>query len=229
MEQPLTGTKERQTAFAESIPPSLSYAATLKRGDHVVLFYDNLVVAAEYFCAYIEGSVERDHPTCFVGLSRERYNTTFEQGGGIETRRLENTGYLKHMSVKDFCFKEGDFSQDRMQQSIDQFLTVGQESGSKAVSFIIINSSTDGSITIPDVIQCERALAELQQYPMSVMCCYDSKTTIVNQPNPYLFPDLLKLHNHCLFQGVGIPTSDLLRLTEPELELPRPVPEDKKQ
>ena len=70
-----------RSSFVEPLPYSLSYASNLKRGDHIVLFYDNLVVAAEYLCAFIDAAIKRNQPTCFVGLSRRQYETVFEQVG----------------------------------------------------------------------------------------------------------------------------------------------------
>jgi len=198
-----------RSSFVEPLPYSLSYASNLKRGDHIVLFYDNLVVAAEYLCAYIEATIKRNQPTCFVGLSRRRYETVFEQVG-IEVNELENGGYLKHISTKEFCLQNGSFSEDKMLETIENLLTITSGLGSKEVRFIIMNSASGGRMAAPGIMECEKALGNLGQYPICVMCCYSSNMAIVNEPKPYFFSELLKSHNHCLFQGVGIPTADLV-------------------
>ncbi len=95
--------KERVT-FVERLPQALSYAANLDRGDHAILIYDNLVVAAEYFSAYIEEGINRQESTCFVAPSRLRYEQLLDHAG-VEVASLENNGYLRYFAIQDFCME----------------------------------------------------------------------------------------------------------------------------
>ncbi len=196
------------SAFVQQLPFALSYAQNLETGDHAVLFYDNLVVAGEYLSAYIEGAVKRHQPTCFVGLARRQYETLFDQVG-IRTRELENCGYLKHLSIEDFCLKRGLFSNDKMLQSVEEFLGIMRQSKSKGARFIIVGSSLKELMSAQSLVECEKSFGSLRQYPLSTICCYDSQP-IVGQPKPGLFLELLKSHSHCLFQGIGMPINQLL-------------------
>jgi hypothetical protein len=207
--KPAPGSVKLKSSFVESPPHSLSYVSAFERGDHIVLFYDNLVVAAEYISAFIDAAVEREQPTCFVGLSRTRYETILDQVG-LRVNELENAEYLKHIPISDFYHHDLTFSRDRMLESIEKFLTIARTSGSKGVRFIIMNSSSDLRMSVAEIIERERALENLRQYPMCVMCCFPSRMTIVEEPKRYFFLELLKSHNHCLFQGVGVPTRDLI-------------------
>jgi len=203
------GSLKLESSFVEAPPHSLRYASALKRGDHLVLFYDNLVVAAEYISAFVDAAVEREEPTCFVGLSRRQYESMLDQVG-IKVGELENGGYLRHMSIGDFYPQHQTFSRDTMLENIEKFLTIAATSGSKAVRFIIMNSPSDLRMSVSTIIERERALENLQQYPMCVMCCFPGRMAIVDEPKPYFFLELLKSHNHCLLQGVGISTQDLI-------------------
>jgi len=127
-----------------------------------------------------------------------------------QSQELENVDYLKHMPFSDFHHHDLTFSRDRMLESIEKFLTVSRMSGSRGVRFIIMNSSSDLRMSVAEIIERERALENLRQYPMCVMCCFPSRMAIVEEPKPYFFLELLKSHNHCLFQGVGVSTRDLI-------------------
>jgi hypothetical protein len=207
--KPAAGSVKLKSSFVEAPPHSLGYVSAFERGDHTLLFYDNLVVAAEYISAFIDSAVEREEPTCFVGLSRTQYETILEQVG-IKVNELENADYLKHMPISDFHHHDLTFSRDRMLESIEKFLTIARTSGSKGIRFIIMTSSSDLRISVAEIIERERTLENLRQYPMCVMCCFPSRMAIVEEPKRYFFLELLKSHNHCLFQGVGIPTRDLI-------------------
>jgi len=208
-QEPIPGLVGRQSSFVETLPQSIRYASALKKGDHMVLFYDNLVVAAEYLSAFIDAAIELHEPTCFVGLSHRQYETMFDQVG-IRINELENGGYLKHIPTEDFLLQDGSFSKERMLENIEKLLTTTSESDSREFRFIIMNPPSDGRMKVPEIMELERALEGLRQRPICVICCYPSEKTIIDEPKPYFLLELLRSHNHCLFQGVGISTIDLM-------------------
>lgn len=196
-------------ALVERLPFALSYAANLEYGDHAVLFYDNLVVAAEYICAYIEEAIQRNEPTCFIGLPRGLYERLFEQLG-INVAGFENSGYLKHMAINDFSFEDGRFSDQKMLHSIEHFLELSKESGSKGARYILISGPFLDNIPQEKFLAFERSIKTCCcYYPISALCCHEARRAIINESKPN-FVELLKAHNHCLFQGIGMATNLLV-------------------
>ncbi|HUK27265.1 MAG TPA: MEDS domain-containing protein [Candidatus Acidoferrales bacterium] len=196
-------------AVLQELPFALTYAANLKEKDHAVLFYDNLAAAAEYICAYVEAGINRRQATFFVGLDRVHYEALFDQVG-IKSKELENAGYLKHVTTEEFCIENGVFSNDKMLQNIEEFLSIEKESGSKSARFVIMGSNIQELLTSSQLIEFEEAVGKFSQYPLSILCCHDSRRSIMHETAPSLFHQLLKSHDHCLFQGIAMPTKGML-------------------
>jgi hypothetical protein len=209
-----------EVAFVERLPQALSYAANLRRGDHAILFYDNLVVAAEYFCAYICEGINRAETTCFIGLPREHYQRLFEQVG-VRVVQLENCGYLSHFSIQDFYLENQRLNKNKALLNIEKLLRNSKESDGKAIRLIHIQKSLmEGDGPFRDLIEFEHWLKTLSPYPVSMICAYDAKMLVDDAPAK-LFTDLLRAHGHCLFQGIAMPTSALLRT--PNRQLPERI------
>lgn len=162
-------------AFVERLPLALSYAASLEPGDHAILFYDNLVVAAEYFCAYIEEGINRQEATCFIGLSRERYEKLFDQVG-VKVSPLENCGYLRHFPIQEFCIEGTRPSKNKAHRNIEDLINTSIESECRGMRFIVLNGSFLDDNSFQAVIEFERWLNTLSSYAMSTICCYDEKS-----------------------------------------------------
>jgi len=197
------------TSFAQDLPSALSYAANLKEGDHAVLFYDNLVVAAECLSAYIEAAMIKDQITYFVGLPRQQYTTLFEQVG-IKVDELENCGYLKHSSIEEFCKKFG-LAEDRLLQNMEEPLI--HESEPKRPHLIVMGRQFPENMTSEGVVDFEEALGKLCEYPVraTIICCYPARNTFeatTDGAEPPLFGQLLKCHGHCILQGIAMRTSN---------------------
>jgi len=198
-----------RSAFVERLPYALSYAANLEPGNHAVLFYDSLVVAAEYFCAFIEEGMKREEPTYFTGLEPTRYRKLFEQVG-IRVEQLENCGYLRNLSTQDFQTLQ--FDQDRPPRNIDNPFQTSIDEDPHGVRFVHIHNTHQlRNSTLQELIEEERRTHKRNTYSTTSLCCYDSRTTLENTPYDFL-KQLLKEHDHCLFQGVAMPTSRLLSL-----------------
>ena len=196
-------------AFVEKLPQALSYAANLSRGDHAVLFYDNLVVAAEYFCAYVCEGINRGEATCFIGLPREHYQRLFEQVG-VKAVQLENCGYLSHFSIQEFYLDNERPNKNKALLNIEKLLRNSVESEGKGIRLIHIQASPMERGSFLDLIEFEQWLRTLSGYPVSTICAYDAGMLVDDAP-ANLFTDLLRVHEHCLFQGIAMPTSTLLR------------------
>jgi hypothetical protein len=203
---------KQDTIFVDRLPFSLAYLTDLESGNHIVLFYDNLVVAAEYFCAYVEEAIHQQEPTCFVGLPRELYERLFEQVG-VRVRILENCGFIKHLSIKDYCLEDGVFSKPKMLQSIENFLTISKQSNSRGARFIILSGSLLDYISAEELKECERAMDKRPSLTVSAMCSYDVRKLL--ETNPALFSEVMKAHGHCLFQAIAMPTSTLIEACTP--------------
>lgn len=200
--------KERVT-FVDRLPQALSYAANLDRGDHAILFYDNLVVAAEYFSAYIEEGINRQESTCFVAPSRLRYEQLLDHAG-VEVASLENNGYLRYFAIQDFSMEGSRPSKEMALPNIEKLVRTSKEKECRGIRFILLSESSEqGESSAQSVIEFERWLNTLSSYPMSTLCCYEARSTL-NGPRPDLFMELLKAHRHCLFQGIAMPTSMLV-------------------
>ena len=200
--------KERVT-FVERLPQALSYAANLDRGDHAILIYDNLVVAAEYFTAYIEEGINRQESTCFVAPSRLRYEQLLDHAG-LEVASLENNGYLRYFSFQDFCMEAARPSKEMALPNIEKLVKTSKEKECRGMRFILLSESAEPDGSSPQsVIEFERWLNSLSSYPMSTLCCYDARRTL-NGSRADLFMELIKAHRHCLFQGIAMPTSMLV-------------------
>jgi len=198
-----------RSAFVERLPYALTYAANLEPGSHAVLFYDSLVVAAEYFCAFIEEGMKREEPTYFTGLEPIRYRNLFEQVG-IRVAQLENSGYLRNLSNQDFETLQ--FDQDRSRRNIDSPFQTSIDEDPHGVRFIHIHNTPQlGNNTLQEIMEEERRTHKPNKYSTTSICCYDSRTILEDAPYDFL-KELLKEHDHCLFQGVAMPTSRLLNL-----------------
>ena len=210
-----------RSAFVERLPYTLTYAANLEPGNHAVLFYDSLVVAAEYFCAFIEEGMKREEPTYFTGLEPTRYRKLFEQVG-IRVAQLENCGYLRNLSTRDFQTLQ--FDQDRTPRNIDNPFQTSIDEDPHGVRFVHIHNTPQlGNNTLQEIMEEERRTHKPNKYSTTSICCYDSRTILEDAPYDFL-KELLKEHDHCLFQGVAMPTSRLLSLRTnavyPKLRVP---------
>lgn len=203
-------TPSNEVAFVERLPLALSYAATLDGGDHAILFYDNLVVAAEYFCAYIEEGIKRQEATCFIGLPRGCYERLFQQVG-VKVAQLENCGYLRHFSTQDFYMERERPDKKKARCNIESLLRTNMESDCSGIRFIRIQEPhMEENGSFQDLIELERWLNTLSSHPMSTICAYEARMVLFDEAPSSLFTELLKAHGHCLFQGIAMPTSTLL-------------------
>jgi hypothetical protein len=200
-----------EAAFVERLPFALTYAANLEPPDRAVLFYDNLVVAAEYFCAFIEEGIRRKELTCLTGLDHTRYRALFEQVG-IRVEELENCGYLRNLPSDDLYDQTEQLNGEGPRRNSDDPLRTSLEDAPKGIRFIHIQKPSDHSVnSLQDLIENERRTHKLFSFPTTSICCYDTKLVLEDTPSEF-FNELLKAHDHCLFQGIAMPTSKLLAL-----------------
>jgi len=200
----LASARLTKVALVDRLPFALDYAASLQLRDHAVLFYDNLVVAAEYLCAFIEEGIRRQETTCFTGLEPERYRGLFEQVG-INTRELENCGFLRNLSSEQFYNESEGSHWNGVKTAFDR--------NPHRARFIHIQSPT--TVHEDDVFRClmknEQRTHNLSLLPTTSICCYDAKLVLMDAPRD-VFTGLLKTHNHCFFQGIAMETSKLIGL-----------------
>jgi hypothetical protein len=195
------------TAVVDRLPHGLAYVANLEHGDHAALFYDNLVVAAEYFCAYVEEGICRNETTCFIGSSRALYETLFEQVG-IKAASLENCGYLTYRPLQDFHLESEQSGSSKLLRSIQDCLSTSLKAGSSGMRFVILTGSLSGHLSGLDLLEFERSIGTCSPYPLSILCCYDARRVL--EAESKLFTELVKAHGHCVFQGMAMPTSTLV-------------------
>ena len=200
-----------KAAFVERLPFALTYAANLEPRDRAVLFYDNLVVAAEYFCAFIEEGIRRREVTCFTGLEPTRYRRLFEQVG-IKVAELENCGYLRNLSTGDFYNEMKQSKGNGSGRNRDDALRTGLHDNVTRIRFVHIQKprgQQNGSLQ--DLMENERRAHKLSSFPTTSICCYDVELVLDDAPSEF-FRELLRAHDHCFFQGIAMPTSRLLAL-----------------
>ena len=198
-------------AFIERLPFALTYAARLEPQDRAVLFYDNLVVAAEYFCAFIEEGIRQRQATCFTGLEPTRYRRLFEQVG-IRTAELENCGYLRNLSTETLYTEAERINRDGTDSNSDDPLRTGLDDKPKGIRFVHIQKPpSQQTSSLQELLEDERKAHRLYSVPTTSICCYDAKFVFEDAPSEF-FKELLKAHDHCLFQGIAMPTSRLLGL-----------------
>jgi hypothetical protein len=195
-------------AFVERLPLTLTYAANLAPQDTAVLFYDNLVVAAEYFCAFIEEGIRRHEATWLTGLEPLRYHRLFEQVG-IRVEELENCGYLRNLSTDSLLDTTEQISPNGA--GGDDPLSTGLEDEPIGIRFVHIQSPLgQQKSSLEDLMETERRVHRLSSFPTTSICCYDARLVLDMRSD--FFNDLLEAHDHCLFQGLAMPTSKLLDL-----------------
>ena len=202
---PLVETNRTHAAFVQRLPQALSYVAELESGAHAILFYDNLAAAAEYLCAFIEEGTRRQQATIFVGLSKERYETLFDQVG-INVAILENSGYLRHITMQETPKKEQLQLERKTQMNFESLLRRDLESDCQLIRFILLNEHPLADTSFRDLMQFERWLSTVT--PATVLCCYEARQ-VLDETFYDLFTELLKAHGHCLFQGIAMPTNTI--------------------
>jgi hypothetical protein len=209
-----------EAAFVQRLPYALSYTANLEATDHAVLFYDNLVVAAEYFCAYIEEGINHREVTCITGLEPSRYRRLFEQLG-IRVAELENGGYLRNLSDQEF-FSEAKWAKEIWSEKGGDALSRNRLDWARGgIRFIHIHESgVKQHDSLQNLMLADGRLHALYAFPAPSICCYDAKVVLEDEP-PDFFNGLLRAHNHCMFQGFAMPTSRLLN-AQRALIAPRP-------
>ena len=200
-----------RAAIIERLPYALTYAANLGPRDCAVLFYDNLVAAAEYFCAFIEEGIKRREVTCLTGLQPTLYRTLFEQLG-IRVAEFENCGYLRNLSTNDFFDEIERSNSNEYRANTEDALRTDLECCKTGIRFLHIHNTAGGlSNSLQDLMGTERRIHNLSSFPAASICCYDAKM-VFDEASPNFFTELLKSHNHCFFQGAALPTSRLLDL-----------------
>jgi len=196
-----------KTAIVERLPFALNYATRLESGDHAVLFYDNLVAAAEYFCAFVEEGIRRRELTCFTGLEPRLYRGLFEQVG-IRVAELENCGYLRNLPPEDndevgqttesgFAGNNGSRFNNRLVRTAN------------GVQFVHVHGPDQQDGSPRDIMETERGAHNFPSLQTISICCYDATLVLEDAP-AHIFTQLLKTHNHCFFQGIAMRTSKLL-------------------
>ena len=200
------------TALVDRLPHGLVYVANLEHGDHAALFYDNLVVAAEYFCAYVEEGICRKEATCFIGPSRELYENLFEQVG-VKAASLENCGYMTYRPLQDFHLEGEQSGKSKLLRSIQDCLRTSLEAGSSGMRFVILTGSLSGHVSGRELLEFEQSIGTRSPYPVSILCCYDARKVLEAKSN--LFAELVRAHGHCVFQGIAMPTSTLVGIGAP--------------
>ena len=199
-----------KAAFVERLPFTLTYAANLEPRDRAILFYDNLVVAAEYFCAFIEEGIRRQEATYFTGLEPRRYQKLFEQVG-IRVAELENCGYLRNLTT-DISTELHQFNGSVFDRKSDDPLLTDLEANPRGVRFVHIQGRRGPQNTsAQELMEKERKAHKLSSFPTTSICCYDAKLVLEDAPSE-CFKELLKTHDHCVFQGIAMQTSRLLSL-----------------
>lgn len=202
---------KKETALVDRLPYGLEYVANLEHGDHAALFYDNLVVAAEYFCAYIEEGIRRNEATCFIGPSRELYETLFEQVG-IKVASLENCGYINYLPLQDPYLEDAERRTGKLQRSIQEYLRTGLKSGLKGLRIINLTTSMWDCVSVQDLLRYEQSIGTRSPSLISIVCCYDTRKLLETKPE--LFMKLVKTHGHCIFQGMAVPTTTLVGIND---------------
>jgi hypothetical protein len=191
----------------ERLPFALHYVTNLQPRDHAVLFYDNLVAAAEYFCAFIEEGIRRQEVTCITGLEPRKYRALFEQVG-IRVEELENGGYLRHLSASEFYDGPEQPIWNHSGGHIDAPLRCDLFPGRNR--FIHIHGPRcQRDDMSQEIMENERRYHRSDALPMISICCYDAKLVLEDAPTD-VFTELLKGHNHCFFQGIAMQTSMLI-------------------
>jgi len=199
-----------KSAFVERLPFALTYAASLQPQESAVLFYDNLVVAAEYFCAFIEEGIKCQEVTCFIGLEPTRYKKLFEQVG-IRVAELENCGYIRNLSIDALSTELDQFNGNLLGRNSVDPLDTGMDDSPGGIRFVHIHESRGQNNSPQELMKKEREAHKFSSFPTTSMCCYDAKLVLEDTPSEF-FRDLLEAHDHCFFQGVAMPTSKLLGL-----------------
>jgi hypothetical protein len=203
-------------AFVEELPFALTYTANLEPRDRALLFHDNLVVAAEYLCAFIEEGIGRHEVTCTTGLETSRYHALFEQVG-IRVTELENCGYLRNLSTNDWHTEIERSHLNDAGRSSDDPLSIELDDDVQGMRLVHIHNprNSDQKISLQGLMEDERKAHKLSSFPTTSICCYDAKLVLEDAPHD-VFKELLKAHDHCIFQGMAMPTERLLSLrTDP--------------
>jgi len=204
-DETLSSTMFHHGAMIERLPLALTYAANLESQDSAVLFYDNLVVAAEYFCAFIEEGIRRHEVTYLTGLEPTRYRTMFDQVG-IKVEELENCGYLRNLSADSFLLEA---EHTEKSQRDDDPLRTGLEDELAGIRFLHIQNPPQENWH-EHMKELERKVHRFSSFPTTSICCYEARALL--DMTSTSFRDLLEAHDHCLFQGSAMPTSRLLDL-----------------
>jgi len=200
---PLVEINRTHTAFVQKLPQALSYVTELDAGAHAILFYDNLVAAGEYLCAFIEEGIRRQQTTVFLGLSTERYVTLFDQIG-VNVATLENCGYLRHLSTRENPLREESRLEEKQQLNLEVLLRSDIESNCQGARFILLNEYPLCDVSFRELMGFERWLNT--RGSSTALCCYNARQ-VLDQTYYNLFIELLKAHGHCLFQGIALPTN----------------------
>lgn len=202
---PLLEPNTDHSAFIQKLPQALSYVAELESGSHAILFYDNLVAAAEYLCAFVEEGIHRRETTSFIGLTPERYKALFDQVG-LSTNMLENCGYLVHPSIEEVYGDNGASAGKKTQINYETLLRTNIECECQGTRFILLNEYPLQSTSFRELMDFERWLNKRSS--TTVLCCYDAKQ-VLEETYYNLFTELLKTHGHCIFQGFAMPTATI--------------------
>jgi hypothetical protein len=191
----------------QKLPQALSYVAELESGSHAILFYDNLVAAAEYLCAFIEEGIRRRQSTSFLGLTHKRYEALFDQVG-ISTNMLENCGYLHHPSIEEISGENERPVGKKTEINYETLLRTNMESECQGTRFILLNEYPLQTTSFRELMDFERWLNK--RASATVLCCYDARQ-VFEETYYNLFAELLKTHGHCVFQGLAMPTATITR------------------
>jgi hypothetical protein len=105
-------------------------------------------------------------------------------------------------------FEDREPKENKVRRAIESFLRDGMEAGYRGKRFILINQwPLDESAR--RLVELENWLSNIPR-PASVICSYDAREA-TSAENSDFFLKLLKVHGHCMFQGIGMPTNILLR------------------
>jgi len=179
----------------------LEFVKRMRPADHVILFYSNPEDKQLVLFTYLKAGLDQDEAAAYVGTqeSPDKIRAAMKRFG-IDVDRLERSGGLRIVLYTDWYFKGGTFDTSRTMKLWRDLYDEVTAKGFKGLRVTGETACFFQKGNVKELLEYERALHRVLEFPMTAICAYDSNLT-AGEGTVQLYLELIKSHSTVIFAG----------------------------
>jgi hypothetical protein len=179
----------------------LEFVKGMRPTDHVILFYSHPDDKQLVLFTYLKAGLDEGEAAAYVGTQEPPNEVRAAMKRfGIDVDPLERIGGLRIMPYTDWYFKEGTFNIPRTMKLWRDLYDEVTAKGFKGLRVTGETACFFQKGKVKELLEYERALHRVLEFPMTAICAYDSNLT-TGEATPELYLNLIKSHSTVIFAG----------------------------